>query len=114
MKTRLTAGLDLLGLRLDSHDHRSPGDTGLIHGGLRVRIVQEGLRLVRFIPFKDQSDVIGILHIAIKLIDACRPSRLAIGLIGIEASALLVVISNIEAEIVVDHGSLSFPYYGKE
>ncbi len=99
---------DIVRLLFGLQYHRPPGDASRIHGFFRARIVQEGLRVARFIPFKDQRDVIGIIHIAVKLIDARRASRPAIGLIGIEAHALLVVISHIDTEIDVDHVSLSF------
>src|SRR6185503_7838144 len=102
------AGLNSLHLPLNCHDHRPSGNSRLVHGRLRARIVQVGLCLFGFIPFKDQSNVVWVFHIAIELVDTRRASRLSIGFIGIEASAPLVVISDMNTEIDVDHKNISF------
>ena len=99
-------GLMFLCLRLDRHHGPSPGDASRIHAGLCIGIIQEGLGFVRFIPLKDECDIIGIIHIAIELIKPRGASGLAVGLVGVEAGAPCILIGHIDTEIDVDHVSL--------
>ena len=104
------AGHALAGERLDrrlgGRQHRShgrhPDHTGFLHHFAQCRVFRKLAGIFRVVPFQKNGDGVGIIHVAVNLLDTRAPAARRLGFVGVESRTPCCIIGDGMADIEVN------------